>query len=174
MRKQMYLVLGIAILTVLMSCGSVPKTAAQSEPESGFTFTEGSIQEVHDFLKRCGAYSIATVDGEKPQARPFGTAAIFEGKLYIITSKVKNVSKQMETNPNICIVAYQAGTINWMRINATAVSDDRPEAKQSVLAAHPGMEAIYPPDDENTQVLYLKDATATVYTYTTTQITFQF
>jgi uncharacterized pyridoxamine 5'-phosphate oxidase family protein len=106
--------------------------------------------------------------------RPFGTAAIFEGKLYIITSKTKNVSKQMAANPRITIVAHERNSVNWMRITATVVNDDRLEAKQAVLADHPGMEAVYPPDGENTQVLYLKDATATVYAYTTTQITFQF
>jgi uncharacterized pyridoxamine 5'-phosphate oxidase family protein len=170
MRKQVYMLLGIAIFTVLTSCESAPAaTAAQNE----FTFTEGSIQEVRDYLRQNGYY-IATVDGDQPQVRPFGTAAIFEGKLYIITSKAKNVSQQMSANPRIAIVAHERNSVNWMRITATVVNDDRLEAKQAVLADHPGMEAVYPPDGENTQVLYLKDATATVYAYTTTQITFQF
>ena len=175
MRKQMYLLLGIIVLTVLMSCSSVPVTAAQDEPQSEFTFTEGSIEEARDFLRLHGYY-IATVDGDQPQVRPFGTAAIFEGKLYIVTSKAKNVSKQMELNPNVTIVANEHNSVNWMRITAIAVNDDRIEAKQAVLADHSemGLERLYPPDGENTQVLYLKDATATVYAYTTTQITFQF
>jgi uncharacterized pyridoxamine 5'-phosphate oxidase family protein len=171
MRK--YPFLGIAVATVLASCGSVPEATTQSEAPSAFTFAEGSIEEARDFMRQHGYY-IATVDGDQPQARPFGTAAIFEGKLYIITSKAKNVSKQIAVNPRIAIVAHEPKSVNWMRITATAVNDDRPEAKQAVLAAHPGMEAIYPPDGEDTQVLYLKDATATVYAYTDTQITFQF
>jgi uncharacterized pyridoxamine 5'-phosphate oxidase family protein len=170
MRKRIYLLLGIAAVAVLASCGSAPAVTAE---QSGFTFTEGSLEEARDFMRQNGYY-IATVDGDKPQVRPFGTAAIFEGKLYIITSKVKDVSKQMGENPSICIVAHERNSVNWMRITATAINDDRLEAKQAVLAAHPGMEAVYPPDGENTQVLYLKDATATVYAYTTTQITFQF
>jgi uncharacterized pyridoxamine 5'-phosphate oxidase family protein len=173
MRKQIYLLLGIAVCTVLVSCASVPETATVQEAQSGFTFTEGSVQETRDFLRLHGYY-IATVDGDQPQVRPFGTAAIFEGKLYIITSKAKNVSQQMAVNPHIAIVAHERNSVNWIRITATAVNDDRLEAKQAVLADHPGMEAIYPPNGEDTQVLYLKDATATVYAYTTMQKTFQF
>ena len=170
MKKQVHLLLGIAVFTVLASCNSAPAATAE---QSEFKFTEGSIQEARDFLRLHGYY-IATVDGDQPQVRPFGTAAIFEGKLYIITSKAKNVSKQMAANPRVAIVAHERNNVNWMRITATAVNDDRLEAKQAVLADHPGMEAVYPPDGEDTQVLYLKDATATVYAYTTTQITFQF
>jgi uncharacterized pyridoxamine 5'-phosphate oxidase family protein len=157
----------------LGSCASTPKTAAAQEAQNAFTFTEGSMQEARDYLRRYG-YCIATVDEDQPQARPFGTAAIFEGKFHIITSKAKNVSKQMAANPRVAIVAWEPNSVNWMRITATTVNDDRFEAKQAVLADHPGFEAVYPPDGENTQVLYLKDATATVYAYTTTQITFQF
>jgi uncharacterized pyridoxamine 5'-phosphate oxidase family protein len=145
----------------------------QEEPQSELAFSKGSIQEACSFLRQHGYY-IATVDGDQPQVRPFGTAAVFEGKLYFITSKAKDVSKQMAANPKICIVAHKRGSVNWIRITATAVNDDRLLAKQAVLAAHPGMEAIYPPDGENTQVLYLKDAIATVYAYTTTLIAFQF
>ncbi|MDR1230598.1 MAG: pyridoxamine 5'-phosphate oxidase family protein [Spirochaetaceae bacterium] len=168
MKKRFFLLLGIGVLAVFVSCGSAPAAA-----QSGFTFAEGSMEEARDFMRQ-NDYYIATVDGDRPQARPFGTAAIFEGKLYIITSKAKDVSKQMAANPNICIVAHERNSVNGMRITAIAVNDNQPEAKQAVLAAHPGMEAIYPPGGENTQVLSLKDATATVYAYTTTQITFQF
>jgi uncharacterized pyridoxamine 5'-phosphate oxidase family protein len=170
MRKQVYMLLGITVFAVLASCSSAPAaTAVKNE----FKFTEGSIQEARDFLRLHGYY-IATVDGDQPQVRPFGTAAIFEGKLYIITSKTKSVSQQMATNPRVAIVAHERNSVNWMRITATVVNDDRLEAKQAVLADHPGMEAVYSPDGEDTQVLYLKDATAAVYAYTTMQITFQF
>jgi uncharacterized pyridoxamine 5'-phosphate oxidase family protein len=175
MWKKIFLLLGVAGSAVLVSCASAPETAAVQETQKGFTFTEGSIQEARDYLRRYG-YCIATVDGDQPQLRPFGTAAIFEGKLYVVTSKAKNVSKQMAANPRIAIVAWEPNSVNWMRITATAVNDDRLEAKQAVLADHAemGLDKLYPPDDENTQVLYLRDVTATVYAYTTTQITFQF
>ena len=117
------------------------------------------MQEVYEFLKKCGTYYIATVEGDQPRARPFGTYLIFEGKLYIQTGKVKEVSKQMKANPKIEICAFSGDT--WIRIAATAVEDDRIEAKQAMLDAYPQLQNMYKADDDNTQVLYLKDATAT-------------
>ncbi len=117
------------------------------------------MQEVYDFLKKCGTYYLATTEGNQPRVRPFGTYLIFEGKLYIQTGKSKNVSKQMMANPKIEICAFSGDT--WIRISATAVEDDRIEAKQAMLDAYPQLQAMYKADDSNTQVLYLKDATAT-------------
>ena len=116
------------------------------------------MQEVLDFLKKAGAYYLATVDGDQPRVRPFGTAHIFEGKLYIQTGKVKSCSKQMIANPKIEISAMVEKS--WIRITATAVTDDRVEAKQSMLDAYPQLKERYSADDDNTHVLYLKDATA--------------
>lgn len=117
------------------------------------------MQEVYEFLKKCGAYYLATTEGDQPRVRPFGTYLIFENKLYIQTGKSKNVSKQMKVNPKIEICAFSGDT--WIRISATAVNDDRIEPKKAMLEAYPQLQAMYKADDPNTQVLYLKDATAT-------------
>ena len=117
------------------------------------------MQEVYDFLKKCGAYYLATVDGDQPRVRPFGTYLIFEDKLYIQTGKVKDVSKQMIANPKIEICAFSGDT--WIRIEAEAVEDNRIEAKKAMLDAFPQLQNMYKADDDNTQVLYLKNATAT-------------
>ncbi len=122
------------------------------------------MQEVYDFLKKCNTYYLATVDGDKPRVRPFGTAHIFEGKLYIQTGKKKDVSKQMMKNPNIEICAMSGG--EWIRIQAAAVEDDRVEAKQSMLDAYPNLKSMYSVTDNNTQVLYLKNAVATISSFT--------
>ena len=122
------------------------------------------MQEVYDFLKKAGAYYLGTIDGNKPRVRPFGTAHIFEDKLYIQTGKVKDVSKQMGANPNIEICAMSEG--KCIRISATAVEDDRLEAKESMLEAYPNLKNRYAADDGNCQVLYLKDATATIASFT--------
>ena len=118
------------------------------------------MQEVYEFLKRAKVYYLATVDGDQPSVRPFGTAHIFEGKLYIQTGKGKDVSKQMLKNPKISICAMDGG--EWIRIHAIAVEDDRVEAKQSMLDAHPNLKSRCSATDDNTQVLYLKDAVATI------------
>jgi uncharacterized pyridoxamine 5'-phosphate oxidase family protein len=122
------------------------------------------MQEVYDFLKKAGVYYLATVEGDQPRVRPFGTYHIFEDKLYIQTGKVKDVSKQMRVNPRIEICAMSEGS--WIRIQAIAVEDDRVEAKQSLLDAYPNLKDRYAADDDNCQVLYLKDAVATISSFT--------
>ena len=122
------------------------------------------MQEVLDFLKKAGTYFLATAEGDQPRVRPFGTSHIFDGKLYIQTGKVKPCSKQMAANPKIEICAVYEGT--WIRIAATAVNDDRVEAKQSLLDDYPRLKDRYSADDDNCQVLYLKDAVATIESFT--------
>lgn len=122
------------------------------------------MEEVYDFLKKCETYFIATIDGDQPRVRPFGTVNIFENKLYIQTGKVKNVSKQIKANPKIEICGMADG--KWIRVEAVAVEDDRVEARQDMLDAYPSLQAMYAADDGNTEVLYLKDATATISSFT--------
>ena len=122
------------------------------------------MQEVCEFLKAAGTYYLATDEGGQPHVRPFGTAHIFEGKLYIQTGKVKAVSRQMHANPRIEICAMHEG--KWLRIEASAVLDDRREARVSMLEAYPSLKAMYSPDDGNTEVWYLRNATATFYSFT--------
>ena len=122
------------------------------------------MQEVYEFLKKAGNYYLATVDGNKPRVRPFGTANIFEGKLYIQTGKRKAVSRQMAANPNIEICTMNEG--RWIRIEAEVVNDDRIEAKESMLEAHPELRGMYSASDDNMQVLYLKNAVATIASFT--------
>ena len=117
------------------------------------------MQEVLEFLKKCDTYYLATVEGDQPRVRPFGTAHIFEGKLYIQTGKVKDVSKQMAANPKVEICCFDGE--KWLRIAATAVQDETIAAKESMLDAYPQLKNMYKADDDNTNVLYLKDATAT-------------
>ena len=121
------------------------------------------MKEVYDFLKKCETYYLATMDGDQPRVRPFGTIEIFEDKLYIQTGKIKNVSKQMIANPKIEICGMTDG--KWIRVEALAVEDDRIEPKQHMLDAYPGLKSIYKADDENTQALYLKNVTATIYAF---------
>ena len=130
------------------------------------------MQRVHDFLKKAGTYYIATVDGDQARVRPFGTIHIFEDKLYIQTGRSKACSKQMEANPKIEICAMADGA--WIRLEGTAVDDNRVEAKASMLEAYPNLKSMYDANDENTQVLYLKDATATISSFTAAPVVIKF
>ncbi|MBP3754883.1 MAG: pyridoxamine 5'-phosphate oxidase family protein [Lachnospiraceae bacterium] len=111
------------------------------------------------FLKEAGTYYLATVDGDQPRVRPFGTINEFEGKLYIQTGKKKDVSKQLHANPKAEICAFMNG--EWIRVACELVADDRREAKVAMLEAYPQLQGMYSADDDNTEVLYMKNATAT-------------
>ena len=111
------------------------------------------------FLKEAGTYYLATVDGDQPRVRPFGTINEFEGKLYIQTGKKKDVSKQLHANPKAEICAFMNG--EWIRVACELIADDRREPKVSMLDAYPNLKGMYSADDDNTEVLYMKDATAT-------------
>lgn len=122
------------------------------------------MQKVYDFLKKCNTYYLATIEGDQPRVRPFGTIDLFEDKLYIQTGKVKDVSKQILKNPKIEICAFDGQ--KWLRVQAVAVEDDRVEARQHMLDGYPELQNMYSATDDNTQVFYLKDATATFSSFT--------
>ena len=122
------------------------------------------MQRVLDFLKKTGFYFLATVDGDQPEVRPFGTAEIIDGKLYIQTGHVKPVAKQIAANPKVAICAYDGS--QWLRITATLVEDPRVEVKKAMLDAYPNLRSMYNENDGNTAVYYLKDAKATISSFT--------
>jgi uncharacterized pyridoxamine 5'-phosphate oxidase family protein len=122
------------------------------------------MEKVLEFLKKCGTYYLATVEGDQPRVRPFGTVNVYEGKLYIQTGKVKDVSKQMKANPKVEISGMNGG--EWIRVAGEAVLDESIEAQKSMLDAYPSLQDRYQPGDGNTEVFYLKNATATIYSFT--------
>ena len=122
------------------------------------------MERVCNFLKEAGVYYLATVEGDQPRVRPFGTAHIFERKLYIQTGKIKPTSRQLAANPKVEISAFHNGT--WIRLSGVLVEDDRVEAKKSMLDAYPNLRGMYDENDGNTQVLYFKNATATFCSFT--------
>ena len=122
------------------------------------------MERIVKFLKDAEVYYLATVEGDQPRVRPFGTAHIFEGKLYIQTGKVKDVSRQLMANPKAEICAFKSG--EWIRIAGELIEDDRVEARQSMLDAYPSLKEMYAADDGNTQVFYFKNATATISAFT--------
>lgn len=117
------------------------------------------MKQVCDFLKKAEIYYLATVEGDQPRVRPFGTINEFEGKLYIQTGKIKPTSRQLAANPKAEICAFCGG--EWIRVTCELVEDDRLEAKKSMLDAYPNLRDMYDENDDNTQVFYMKNATAT-------------
>lgn len=121
------------------------------------------MNEVFDFIKSCGTYFLATVEDGKARNRPFGTINLFDGKLYIQTGKKKDVSKQIQKNPYVELCCFDGK--QWLRLSGQLVRDERREAKIDMLEHYPDLKASYSADDDNTEVLYFKDATATFSTF---------
>ena len=122
------------------------------------------MKRVYEFLKECKTYYLATVEGDRPRVRPFGTVNVFEDKLYIQTGKVKPVSKQIAQNPKAELCAFNGE--KWLRLSGELVEDDRYEAKKSMLDAYPELRGMYDENDGNTQSLYFKNATAIFSSFT--------
>ena len=130
------------------------------------------MEKVCEFLKSAGVYYLATIDGDQPRVRPFGTALIYEDKLYIQTGKVKPVSKQIAANPKVEICAFKDGV--WLRIACELVNDDRVEVKKALLDDYPHLRAMYSETDDNNQMLYMKNATATYSSFTAAPETYTY
>ena len=122
------------------------------------------IEKVCQFLDEAHTYNLATAEGDQPRCRPFGTALLYDGRLYIQTGKVKNVSKQIAANPKVEICAFNGG--KWVRIAGELVNDDSRDVKAAMLEKMPMLKKMYSADDDNTQVLYFKNAVATFYSFT--------
>ena len=122
------------------------------------------MDEVLDFLKKCWTYYLATVEWDQPRVRPFWTVNIFDNKLYIQTWKSKNVSKQIQNNPKVELCWFCEW--DWIRVSWELVRDENIEAKKDMLDHYPELRGMYDENDNNTEVLYFKNATATFSSFT--------
>ena len=122
------------------------------------------MKEVQRFLKECGVYYLATIDGDKPRVRPFGTAEKYDNHLYIQTGKKKEVFKQIMSNPKVELCAYKDE--KWIRVSGTLILDDRIEAKKDMLDKNPNLRSMYNENDDNTAVLYFESGKATISSFT--------
>ena len=162
---------GVHVLTSLDTAGALATSLENRAKELTLIdiakvkpVTYSGIERVEKFLKDADTYYLATVEGDQPRVRPFGTAHIFEGKLYIQTGKVKDVSKQLHANPKAELTAFKDG--EWIRVTGKLIEDDRRAARESMLNAYPSLRKMYSEDDGNTEVFCFENATATIYAFT--------
>ena len=130
------------------------------------------MQRIYDFLKAAETYYLATVEGDQPRVRPFGTIDLFDGRLTFQTGLVKDVAKQILANPKIEICAMNGG--RWIRVEARAVLDERIEAQEHMLAAYPSLQAMYKPGDGNTAVFALTEGKAVIASFTEAPVEIRF
>ena len=122
------------------------------------------MQEIYEFLKKCGTYYLATMDGDQPRVRPFGTIDLFDGWLAIQTGRRKDVARQIFANPKLEICAFDGE--RWLRVAASAAEDPRIEAQEHMLAAYPSLQTMYKAGDGNTLVFALEHGEATFSSFT--------
>ena len=130
------------------------------------------MERAAKFLKEAGTYYLATVEGDQPRVRPFGTVLLSGDKLYIQTGKVKDVSKQLAANPKAEICAFKDG--RWIRVAGELINDDSHDVKVAMLEKMPQLNGMYSADDDNMQMLYFKNATATITSFTEAPVTLKF
>ena len=130
------------------------------------------MNEVYEFLKKCGTYYLSTDDNGQPRVRPFGTIDIFDGALTFQTGKIKNVSKQIHANPRVEICAFNGS--EWIRVTADAVEEPRVEAQEHMLSEYPNLRAMYTPGDGNTEIFKLTNVTAVISSFTAAPKEFRF
>ena len=146
-------------LAVLFTMALNP-VSMQAQTSSASSTNNENMERVQAFLKECGAFFIATVDGTQPRVRPFGVSEIINGRLYIMTGKVKDVYKQIDANGQFEICALKSNGAEWIRISGTLVNDDTLSVKEEFLKRNPSLRSMYKADDGNMAVLYNKDGTA--------------
>ena len=158
-----------AVIMTMSSFGS-----AKADNTISQEMKEKNMQEVQAFLKDCGAFFIATVDGDQPRVRPFGVSEIIDGRLYIMTGKVKDVFKQMVKNGKFEICALKKSGSEWMRISGTLINDETLSVKEEFLKRNPGLKSMYKADDGNMAVLYITNGTARFSSFSAPQRTVNF
>ena len=109
------------------------------------------LERTLKFLDDASTYYLATVEDDQPRVRPFGTALIYNDRLYIQTGKIKKVSHQLSLNPKAEICAFKDGTR---------------EVKTLMLDKMPVLRHMYNEDDGNMQMLYFKNMTVTFSSFT--------
>ena len=158
-----------AVIMTMSSFGS-----AKADNTISQEMKEKNMQEVQAFLKDCGAFFIATVDGDQPRVRPFGVSEIIDGRLYIMTGKVKDVFKQMVKNGKFEICAMKKSSSEWIRISGILINDETLSVKEEFLKRNPGLKSMYKADDGNMAVLYITNGTARFSSFSAPQRTVNF
>lgn len=130
------------------------------------------IEKIYKFLDEAKTYYLATVEGDQPRVRPFGTILLSDGKLYIQTGKIKEVSKQVAANPKVEICAFKDG--KWLRVSGELVNDEKRDVKVAMLEKMPELKGMYNVDDGNMQMLYFIHGKAVFSSFTEAPETIEF
>ena len=104
------------------------------------------MNKIVEELKKARVFYIATIDGNQPRVRPFGSIVEYQGDAYICSGNFKEVYKQIKENPNVELSGMYEGP-TWLRISATLVEDNRLEVQKAILNDETGPKGLYQPGD---------------------------
>lgn len=122
------------------------------------------LQEIKDYLAECKVFYLATVDGDNARVRPFGVSEIYNGRLYLMSGKSKDVFKQLVKNPNFELSATKANGAEWIRVSGKLVNDDDVVMKQYLLDQNPELKQLYQADD-NMAAMYITEGEARFFSF---------
>ena len=109
-----------------------------------------------EFLTDAGVFYLATVDGNKPKARPLGFKAFVDDKIYFVIGDFKEVYKQLQDNPNAEIVTFNPETNAILRISGQVEFEDNQEVIDTFNKAIPDLAALYEQNGWNAKPFYFK------------------
>lgn len=122
------------------------------------------LNEIKAYLADCKVFYLATCDGGKPRVRPFGVSEVYNGRLYLMTGKSKDVFNQLVENPSFELSATKPDGTAWIRVSGNLVNDDDVVMKQYILDQNPELKALYKADD-NMAALYITHGEARFFSF---------
>lgn len=123
------------------------------------------MNKIVEELKKARVFYIATIDGNQPRVRPFGSIVEYQGDAYICSGNFKEVYKQIKVNPNVELSGMYEGP-TWLRISATLVEDNRLEVQKAILNDETGPKGLYQPGDGRFVTFKLTNIKARKYSFT--------
>lgn len=153
--KRFLLILAMSLVAFSMSYAQKidGRTSATSKANVAEVMTS---QELVTMLKECGHYYLATVNGNLPCVRPVTFIDVYNGEVYSMTRKSKDVYEHVKKNPNIQIVFYPKDSRNWARISCKLVEAETPEVRKQFLAMYPSVTKAHPDALTDTDLTFMK------------------
>lgn len=123
------------------------------------------MNRIVEKLKEAKIFYLATCEENQPRVRPFGSVTEIDGQIYICTNNTKNCYHQIMKNPQVELCGMLPdGT--WIRVEATAVRDDRDSSREAMLNDPTGPKQLYTVGDGIFEVLRLENPVCTLYSFT--------
>ena len=123
------------------------------------------MNKIVEELLKVKVFYIATIDGDQPRVRPFGSIIEFEGEAYICSGNFKDFYKQIKANPKVELCGmYQ--DFDWLRVTATLEEDDRVEVQQAILDDPTGPKGLYEAGDGKFVTFKLTNVKANKFGFT--------